>query len=591
MKRGKMMKRKLLWIVAIGVVIRLLFINTPMVDAFGSMRQTYTAGYTRYMIENGVSVDAILNSPSIVNSHHALEIPLYNLLTVGLARIFGDTNYIYRLTSLLIWLAGALYLAYLLRRVYGEKEAAYILWTYTLLPLSIFLGHYYHPEILSILLSLAVIFHYYFYLETGKPIDLAISVVALAIALVVRASHFHLYFALIFIGLSKHGWRIFTRLDSYAYILPLIPAAIWSMRGSDLATGTRIYQYMGPLSLRLSPKFWGMIIFNRLGGLTLSPVGLPLLVLGAAASRVRVGRVIEFAWLYASLLFILIVAAGNFHHPHYQAPILIPAALVIGRFIYQIREGNLAGAWQNWWKSIPTVVWVAALSLFLFFDGVVIYLFFTQPWDAEALKELVKSLKIVPLFIAFAVSMAVLIPGIMYIIRREQSKFARPRPFVALLLLAFIFVTGLFVLHPMYRLELDYLEAGKSVQAFAEDHDAVGKVIFAGKKDDADPFIFYSEMRGWAFNPATFLYLTKDDPREKAELGEPGINRGWAFLDKYIKEGADYLAVMKGNRYIQDSYERSGEVNAELAKLKPGYEDAVVTIYDLTGEGRPAAIE
>jgi len=556
------MPRRLLLAIILGLLLRIAFINSPMTDAFGSMRQTYTAGYTRFLIEEGVTLQRLVDCGSIVNSHHALEVPIYNLLTVALARLSGESDSIYRLTSLIIWLVGAIYLVYLLRRTYGGDEALYIMWVYVLLPLSIFIGHYYHPEVLSLLLSLAVVFHYYFYVEKGNPLDLGISLVALALALIVRAAHFHLYFALLILALSKQGWKVFLKWDTYLYILPIIPAALWSMKGSDLASEARLYQYIGPLSLRFSPQYWGMLLFNRLGGLTLSPVGLPLLILAIAASKNRPNRGLEFAWLYSGLAFLVIVAAGNFHHPHYQSPLLVPCAILIGRFLYQVATGKLQGAWQRWWLMIPREVIAVALSLYLFFDGLVVYLFLTSPWDIEALKGLLRELNIIKLFIAFAITQAIFIPLVLWIWRKESPRLIGPRPVNAAILIVFILATGVFVLHPMYRVDYDYLEAGNSVH---QKLGADAKVMFAGKKDDADPFIFYAYMHGWAFNPARLL---KD---------------GWSPIEEPVSEGAQYLAVMNANRYIQQDYDKSNVIMEYLGVFDVIYKDAFVTIYDLRG--------
>ena len=557
---GAIMPRKLLLAVAIGVLLRLAFINSPMTDAFGSMRQTYTAGYTRCMIEEGVSLPRMFRCRSIVNSHQALEVPIFNLLTVLLAKVTGESDVIFRLTSLIIWLAGVLYLAYLLRRTYRSGESLYIVWVYALLPLSIFIGHYYHPEVLSIFLSLGVVFHYKFYLEKGKWFDLAISVAALTLALIVRVSHFHLYLVLILLALSKVGWRVFLRWDTYLYLIPLIPAAYWSTAASDLASETRLMQYIGPFPMRFTPQFWGMMLFNRFGGLTLSPVGLPLLILAIAASKNRPNRALEFAWLYSGFAFLVIVASGNFHHPHYQAPLLIPCAIFIGRFLHQLATGNLKGAWQRWWLVIPREVIAVSLSLYLFFDGIVIYLFFTQPWDTEALKALLGNLNITKLFTIFALSQAALIPFVLALWRRESPRRLNPHPTVAAVLIILILITGLFVLHPMYRVDTDYLEAGKSIQKHLSP-DA--KVMFAGKKDDADPFIYYAHMRGWAFNPSRLL---KD---------------GWSAIEEPVSEGAQYLAIMNSNRYIQPEYEKSDVVMGYLSNFDVSYRDAFITIYDL----------
>ena len=172
-------------------------------------------------------------------------------------------------------------------------------------------------------------------------------------------------------------------------------------------------------------------------------------------------------------------------------------------------------------------------------------------------------LNITALLIGFAISQAVLIPVMMTIWRTESSRPIGPRPANAAILIILVFLSGLFVLHPMYRIDLDYIEAAKSVRAnLSED----AKVIFSGKKDDADPFIFYSGMRGWALHPAKFC------------------TSGWDVIEGYTTEGAEYFTIMKSNRYIQPGHEKYPITMSYIAQLEVVYNDALVTIYDLSGK-------
>jgi len=555
------MNRRLLLVIIIGILLRVAFINSPMVDAFGSMRQTYTAGFTRYMIEHGITLSNVLQPHSIVQDRISLEIPLYNLPTVFLAKLFGEHDWVYRLTSLLYWIIGALYLAYCLRRIYSEKETSYILWLYTLLPLSIFIGHYYHPEVLSIFLSMAVIFNAWFFLQEGKPIDLVISVVALLLALLVRASHFHLILVLLLLGLSKHGLRIFLKLWIYAYLIPVIACVIWCMRGSDLASSQSVHQYLGYFTFRFSPAYLGMILFNRLGGLTLSPVGLPILVLAIASAKNRKNKALDFAWFYGAIAFLLIVAGGNFIHPHYQSAVILPFLIFIGRFLCRMSEGALFDSWYRWWRSIPKAALAAMMSLYLFFDCLVFYIFFSAPWDAVKLKSQIAGLNMKSLLIWFVASQVVLICGILLIWKKDTFTRAINAPRNAALIVVMIFVTGIIVFHPMYHLDMDYIDAAKSISAKL-DRDA--KVAFVGKKDNADPFIFYSsQTTAWDYNTKIFL------------------RRDWEKLIEIRDAGAQYMAVMRKNRFIQPDHPLSGEINSYLLQLSIYYEDAYITIYDL----------
>lgn len=556
------MNRKLLLVIIIGVLLRIAFINSPMVDAFGSMRQTYTAGFTKYMINNGVTVSNVMQPVSIVQDRHSLEIPIYNLSTVFLSKIFGEHDWVYRLTSLLYWIIGAFYLAYCLRRIYTEKETSYILWVYTLLPLSIFIGHYYHPEVLSIFLSMAVVFNAYLYLKEGKPVDLVISVVALLFALLVRASHFHLIIVLLLLGLSQYGFRLFLKPWIYAYLIPLVAVVAWCTSGNDLASSQSMNQYLGAFAFRFTPVYLGMILFNRLGGLTLSPVGLPLLVMAVASARNRTNKALDFAWFYGALAFLLIVAGGNFIHPHYQSAVILPFAILIGRFLCQMSENNLADSWYGWWRAIPKAVLAFVLSLYIFFDCFVFYIFFSSPWDVVQLKSQIASLDLKLIFIIFVVSQIVLVLGILSLMKTEILKrgFNTPRP--AVIFIALIFITGLIVIHPMYQTEMDYIDAAESISANL-DKDA--KVAFVGRKDNADPFIFYSSQTiAWDYNTKIFLW------------------RKWDKLIEIRDSGAEYLTVMRNNRFVQPEHKLFPEINSYLSQLDVVFEDEHITIYNLS---------
>jgi hypothetical protein len=48
-----------------------------------------------------------------------------------------------------------------------------------------------------------------------------------------------------------------------------------------------------------------------------------------------------------------------------------------------------------------------------------------------------------------------------------------------------------------------------------------------------------------------------------------------------VDQGAEYLAVMKSNRYIQADHQYSGKINRELGTLDVVFEDDYIRIYNL----------
>ena len=553
--------KKSAWIpFIIGIILRLPFINAPMLDAFVNMRQTYTAGFTRYMIQKGVTLSNLISAKSITITHNALEVPVYNLLTVFLARIFGDEHFIYRPTSLIYWILGAFYFHYLCKRVYGRDEASYIIWVYVLLPLSVFIGRYYHPEILSILLSMAVVFHFYFFLEKNKPFDLLISIVALTLALLIRAAHFHLFIVLFILASTKYRARLFLKPWLYAFLLPFAAFILWIKFGSDLSTVSRMYQLLGSPLFRFTPVFLGMMIFNRLGGLILSPVGLPLLVLALASGKNRKSRDFEFAWFYAALAFLFIVARGNFMNFHYQAAVILPTTILIGRFLYQLSSGTLHDSWSDAWIAIPSAIKIIALSIYIFLDILMIYFFYSFPWDYYTISETLSGLNIKIILLIFIISQITLIPTIVFLSRLYSRIRITSSPKLAIVFLILILITGLFPLAPMYRVDTDYLKAAKTVDEVLPDN---AKIVFSGKKTDADPLIFYSNRWGYEFNPVDLYYY------------------GFAVKNKFPDVRLEYFVIMNENKHIQQDHPFSGNIMNLLNQLDIVYSDSIITIYSL----------
>jgi 4-amino-4-deoxy-L-arabinose transferase-like glycosyltransferase len=554
------MNRKLLYAIIAGLLLRCLFINSPLVDFFGGMRQTYTAGFTQYLLQNPINLENIFHPHSIVFNNNALELPVYNLFTVFLVKIFSDHEFAYRATSLFFWLLSAIYLAWMSVRIWGKSQAVYIVWTYSLFPLSIFLGHYYHPEILAVFLSIVVIFHFYLYLNEKNPVDLIITLLVLSLTLMVRASQIQLFFIMAILLFSKYKWRTFCQPWAYLILLTLLPYAFWVFDSTDLTSGSRMTQFIGPLWVRFSPIYWGMIVFHRIGGICLSPLGVPLLIAGIASGKNRKDRNLEFAMLYGAFIFFVIVARACFHHPHYQSVLIVPGAIIIGRFLYQMAEGSLKDSWYSWWLAIPGWVKTVLLSVYIFLDFFVLYMFFKSPWDAEKMWSVLSGISIGTLVVGFIISQIILIPLIMFLWNRYRKNEERISKSLPSIIIALIMLTGMVILGPTYKIDTDYIKAGESVAEFTSEN---GKVVFIGKKDDGDPFVYYSGLTGWVTNTAKFY------------------NDDWSEFDSFVDQGAEYLAVMKSNRYIQPDHQYSEKINRELGKLDVAFEDDYVRIYEL----------
>ncbi|MBU1022730.1 hypothetical protein KKB99_00490, partial [bacterium] len=233
----------------------------------------------------------------------------------------------------------------------------------------------------------------------------------------------------------------------------------------------------------------------------------------------------------------------------------------IGRFLSQVAENRIVDSWYERWRVIPMEVKAAALCIYIFFDALAIILFFNYTWDVNQLLILFDNLNVKALVFIFALSQIALFPFIMWVWRKKERSGKAPFNRITLLLLLLIFFSGLLVIHPMYRPDTDFLKAAKSV---SDNLDKNASIVFSGKKDDSNPFMFYSVQRhGWSYNLIAFH------------------STGWEELKKYKNDGAEYLAVMKKNRCLASDHPMSKEIISYLEQLNIYHEDPYITIYIL----------
>ena len=82
--------------------------------------------------------------------------------------------------------------------------------------------------------------------------------------------------------------------------------------------------------LLLSWKFYNHLIFSRISEKLLTYGGFAAFIVGLLLKTVDRERVINY-WLIGVVIYMLVVAGGNYFHDYYQLPLLLPASFVIAR--------------------------------------------------------------------------------------------------------------------------------------------------------------------------------------------------------------------------------------------------------------------
>ena len=327
-------------LLALALSLRLYHLHSPIIGVH-SWRQADTAAMARNFHENGYrflypQIDWGGDSEGYVET----EFPAYPFAVALFYGIFGVSEAYGRLLSV-IWSLIAIYFLYrLVRKQVNENVAIWSAVFFSILPLNVYYSRTFMPESALVMSSILGVYFFSNWLSTEKAGYFALSALFVALACLLKITALVLGLPLLYLAWLKFGWRFAGHKSLWLYgLLVLAPVFLWYYHAHQLflqyGLTFRIWEYgtdkWGNWQLLLTPGFWDKIIFRTLAERFLTWAGFPIFLVGLFLRRQTRGEKLFDYWLAALVIFLLIVAKGNYVHEYYQLPFMIPASVFMGK--------------------------------------------------------------------------------------------------------------------------------------------------------------------------------------------------------------------------------------------------------------------
>ncbi|MDQ3380914.1 MAG: glycosyltransferase family 39 protein [Actinomycetota bacterium] len=358
-------------VVAVAFAIRLDSISAPPLD-FSPSRQTYGALRARIVHTKG-QTEVPAWRRDVLESVRApqIEPPVLEHVAATAYRIVGfEASWIPRLFSVVIWLAGGVFVYRLAQRLGRNPVAPLAVGLYLLWPIGIFGSRIIQPDAMMVVLTLAALLALVRYDErpSSARLGAATAVSALAVLSKPPFAAFFLLGVLTALSVGRSGYRhALTSRSSWLYVVgSLAPAAayvVWA-RASGLLAG-HTSSSLQP-ELLLEPRFWrawsmmvaNVVSFPELGLARSSVLAIVIGLASAAFLGVRAAtplgrRMLVGLWLGYATLGVTFTSHTS-SHLYYSLPLVPIIALSLAPVLAFVVHRQ---------RRAPVLVRVAALVL------------------------------------------------------------------------------------------------------------------------------------------------------------------------------------------------------------------------------------
>ncbi|MBI4524573.1 MAG: glycosyltransferase family 39 protein [Deltaproteobacteria bacterium] len=317
----------------LGISIRLIKITQPFVDQW-SWRQSDVATIAENFYNHGFNVfypqiNWAGNAPGYVGTEFPL-IPLIASLGYGL---FGVHEWVGRLVSVGFFAASVPFFYLLAKKIYGERSAFFAVAVYNIVPLSVFAGRAFMPDMPALALSIIALYFFLQWLENERSAKLftgAASATALAILMKLPAIILGLPYLYVLWQRYGAGWMQKLHVWGFAAASLALPA-LWYSHAFLISLNHFPFHFFGEAGLGILSleQYWDLL--RRIATSSLSPIVFAAMVIGIflLPSRGEL-RYVFHLWLLANLLFIVFAGKGNRRHEWYQLPVAPIAAAFAG---------------------------------------------------------------------------------------------------------------------------------------------------------------------------------------------------------------------------------------------------------------------
>lgn len=331
-------------VILIGAfLVRLYHFTYPIAD-WHSWRQVDTSSVARNFVKNGFDLlhprfDDLSNIPSGVydnpQGYRFVEFPIYNALQAEGFLLFNKFTIEEwgRIISIISSLFSGLLLYFLVSRYSSRKNGLYTAFFFLFLPYNVFWGRTILPDSLATTSTLAGLLFFDIWLKNyekknyKKIIFFLLSGLFLAIALLIKPFAAFFFLPIIWSSFEKWGISILKRWDLILLaILSSVPWLLWRWWSLHFPAGVPQSGWLfNSGDIRFKGAFFHWIFASRVAELILGFWGVLIFGLGIIVKN----KPYFLSFIFASLLYLFIVARGNVHHSYYQIPIIPTIAIFL----------------------------------------------------------------------------------------------------------------------------------------------------------------------------------------------------------------------------------------------------------------------
>jgi 4-amino-4-deoxy-L-arabinose transferase-like glycosyltransferase len=306
---------------AVAVLLRFIWIDQEFVDHW-SWRQADVAMIARNFYENGFQLFwPQINWSGANPGYVGTEFPLVPAVAALLYLLLGEHEWIGRTISVAFFAISLPFLFLLVRRIYDERVALVTLIFYSIMPLTIFSGRSFMPDMASVSCIIAAVYFLYAWLEDQRPYFLLLATAFAALSLLIKITIIFVGLPMLYLCVTLRGWKSLLdyRLIS-AGIISVGIAAGWYMHAFQISLEYPPYHFFGSggvsvitleqvasITERTSKTFTPILLVLSLAGLFIS---------GRAISQ---ARYLFVFWFVACIIFVILTGHGN-RHDWYRLP-------------------------------------------------------------------------------------------------------------------------------------------------------------------------------------------------------------------------------------------------------------------------------
>ena len=298
----------------------------------------------------------------------------YTFLVAMLYKLFGFSEILGRALNVFFFLASAIFLFLLAKRLFNPTVALWALFFYGVAPLGIYFGRSFQPDILILTSLLAGVYFFLIWIEDGGESPYWGSLLAILVAGLMKPVSLFIGLPLAYLTHRRFGWSWLrqTKMWLYAAVVFISVAAFYLHVAHLLETyGNSQYSWgwykFASAEILLSPSFY-VVMAKRLVMLMTTPIGFPFFLVGVFFRRPQSNYVLQM-WILGFAVVAIVTAPIQKAHDYYQLPMLPPTALLTGAGVeYVFRRMSatsfLGGVWSRRALCLGICGAIALLSAF-----------------------------------------------------------------------------------------------------------------------------------------------------------------------------------------------------------------------------------